>query len=223
MLGDRSNIDLDVITEKNSPNLCINIQDSFSSANKSDNEYEISKSGTNPTTNSKGSSSKNFSQNTASNALFSSDNSDTKQKFSSNSLNQKFLSKRLEELPTDHINNTEIKSKSPKKVRFSMLKMVKKSKYKNMFDTPIDLTKKIEEEEENVTGRERRDVYGNLINKKNRRKVRVTFSDEIDKEKPLVSVINIESFKKYNYIFGMPNEDIVNKNLKTNCQCCTAF
>ena len=40
MLGDRSNIDLDVITEKNSPNLCINIQDSFSSANKSDNEYE---------------------------------------------------------------------------------------------------------------------------------------------------------------------------------------
>ena len=179
MLGDRSNIDLDVITEKNSPNLCINIQDSFSSANKSDNEYEISKSGTNPTTNSKGSSSKNFSQNTASNALFSSDNSDTKQKFSSNSLNQKFLSKRLEELPTDPINNTEIKSKSPKKVRFSMLKMVKKSKYKNMFDTPIDLTKKIEEEE-NVTGRERRDVYGNLIDKKNRRKVRVTFSDEID-------------------------------------------
>ena len=143
-------------------------------------------------------------------------------KFFSNSLNQKFLSKRLEELPTDHINNTEIKSKSPKKVRFSMLKMVKKSKYKNMFDTPIDLTKKIEEEE-NVTGRERRDVYGNLINKKNRRKVRVTFSDEIDEEKPLVSVINIESFKKYNYIFGMPNEDIVNKNLKTNCQCCTAF
>ena len=209
MLGDRSNIDLDVITEKNSPNLCINIQDSFSSANKSDNEYEISKSGTNPTTNSKGSSSKNFSQNTASNALFSSDNSDTKQKFSSNSLNQKFLSKRLEELPTDHINNTEIKPKSPKKVRFSMLKMVKKSKYKNMFDTPIDLTKKIEEEE--------------LIDKKNRRKVRVTFSDEIDEEKPLVSVINIESFKKYNYIFGMPNEDIVNKNLKTNCQCCTAF
>ena len=222
MLSDGSNIDLDVITEKNSPNLCINIQDSFSSANKSDNEYEISKSGTNPTTNSKGSSSKNFSQNTASNALFSSDNSDTKQKFSSNYLNQKFLSKRLEELPTDPINNTEIKPKSPKKVRFSMLKMVKKSKYKNMFDTPFNLAKKVEEEE-NVTGRERRDVYGNLINKKNRRKVRVTFADEINEDKPLASVINIESFKKYNFIFGMPNEDIVKRNLKTNCQCCTAF
>ena len=222
-MSDGANIDLDIITEKNSPNLCINIQDSFSSGNKSDNEYEASKSGTNPTTNSKVSSIKNFSQNTASNALFSSDNSDTKQKFSNSSLNLKYSNQRFMKLPTDPYSNTEIKPKSPKKTRFSMLKMVKKSKYKNMFDTPFNLAKKVEEEEENVTGRERRDVYGNLINKKNRRKVRVTFADEIKEDKPLASVINIESFKKYNYIFGMPNEDIINKNLKTNCQCCTTF
>ena len=222
-MSDGANIDLDIITEKNSPNLCIDIHDSFSSGNKSDNEYEASKSGTNPTTNSKVSSTKNFSQNTASNALFSSDNSDSKQKFSNSSLNLKYSNQKFLQLPTEPYSNTEIKPKSPKKTKFSMLKMVKKSKYKNMFDTPFNLAKKVEEEEENVTGRERRDVYGNLINKKNRRKVRVTFADEIEENKPLASVINIESFKKYNFIFGMPNEDIINKNLKTNCQCCTTF
>ena len=82
--------------------------------------------------------------------------------------------------------------------------------------------KKIEEENDN-TSRERRDVYGNLICKKNRRKVRVTFADEIEEEKPLASVIDIESYKKYNYIFGMPKVDTINKNITTNCQCCNVF
>ena len=141
---------------------------------------------------------------------------------SSNSLNQKFSDQRLEPITTE--SNTAItkkKSKSPKKSRFAMLKMVQKSKYKNIFETPTKETKKIEEE--NETGRERRDVYGNLINKKNRRKVRVTFMDELDEEKPLVSVVKVESYKKYNYIFGMPNENVINKNLHANCQCCITF
>ena len=62
-----------------------------------------------------------------------------------------------------------------------------------------------------------------MICKKNRRKVRVTFADEIEEEKPLASVIDIESYKKYNYIFGMPKVDTINKNITTNCQCCNVF
>ena len=90
-------------------------------------------------------------------------------------------------------------------------------------NTGKDRQNLITQEEEIVTGRERRDVYGNLICKKNRRKVRVTFADEIDEDKPLASVIDIESYKNYNYIFGMPKEDTINKNISTNCQCCILF
>lgn len=221
-MSDGSNSDSDMMAEKNSPNFLINLQESFSSSNNLNNDYEISKSGTNAISHSKISSTKNFSQNTASNIQFSSENSYSKHKISSNSLNQKFSNKRLEPLFTDPNTTSETKSKSPKKVRFTMFKMVKKSKYKNFFESPVNLSKKIEEVE-NETGRERRDVYGNLINRKNKRKVRVTFIDDIDDEKPLVSVIKVESYKKYNFILGMPNENVINKNIKTNCQCCTIF
>jgi len=222
-MSDGSNIDLDldIIAKKSSPNLIINLQESFSSSNKSNNDFEMTKSGSNPTATSKISSVKNLSQNTAPNLLFKSDNSDNKNKISSNSLNQKFSDKRLEPINAYSSTITEVKSKSPKKNRFTMIKMVEKSKYKNYFESPVKAEKK--QEEEIVTGRERRDVYGNLICKKNRRKVRVTFADEIDEDKPLASVIDIESYKNYNYIFGMPKEDTINKNISTNCQCCILF
>ena len=51
----------------------------------------------------------------------------------------------------------------------------------------------------------------------------LSFADEIDEDKPLASVIDIESYKNYNYIFGMPKEDTINKNISTNCQCCILF
>ena len=220
-MSDGSNIDLDldIIAKKSSPNLIINLQESFSSSNKSNNDFEMTKSGSNPTATSKISSVKNLSQNTAPNLLFKSDNSDNKNKISSNSLVRKFSDQRLEPVQIDSNTITEIKSKSPKKARFSM---IKKSKYNKYFNSPVKYAKKIEEKSDN-TSRERRDVYGNLICKKNRRKVRVTFADEIDEDKPLASVIDIESYKNYNYIFGMPKEDTINKNISTNCQCCILF
>jgi len=222
-MSEGSNIDLDIdnIGRKNSRNFKIKLQESFSSSNKSNNDYEMTKSGSNPMATSKISSLKDVSQNTPPNLLYKSDFSDIKNRISSNSLVQRFPDKRLEPVQLDSNTMTEIKAKSPKKARFSMVKMVEKSKYNKYFNSPVKHAKKIEEESN--TSRERRDVYGNLICKKNRRKVRVTFADEIEEEKPLASVIDIESYKKYNYIFGMPKEDTINKNITTNCQCCNVF
>ena len=98
--------------------------------------------------------------------------------------------------------------------------MVEKERYKKYYESP---TKKVQIEGEIETGRERRDYYGTEIKKKNRRKVKISFVDEINEDKPLAEVINIESFKKYNYIIGMPSEANFNRNLKANCQCCITF
>ena len=69
---------------------------------------------------------------------------------------------------------------------------------------------------------ERRDAYGMPINKKNKRKVKVTFSDTVNNktgQKQLAEVIPIPSFKKYNYIDGFPREEDIVGN-KSTCQCC---
>ncbi len=39
-MSDGSNMDFDIIAEKNSPKLGINFQESFSSSNKSNNDFE---------------------------------------------------------------------------------------------------------------------------------------------------------------------------------------
>ena len=68
--------------------------------------------------------------------------------------------------------------------------------------------------------KERTDIYGNVISKKNKKKVKVSFIDKVTTQN-LVNVIEIESFKNYNYIFGMPKEEKIDKT--TNCQCCLIF
>ena len=221
-MSDGSNIDLDIdnIGRKNSRNFKIKLQESFSSSNKSNNDYEMTKSGSNPMATSKISSLKDVSQNTPPNLLYKSDFSDIKNRISSNSLVQRFPDKRLEPVQLDSNTMTEIKAKSPKKARFSMVKMVEKSKYNKYFNSPVKHAKKIEEESN--TSRERRDVYGNLICKKNRRKVRVTFADEIEEEKPLASVIDIESYKKYNC--NNSNKYAYSEDkIKCDSKCCLIY
>ena len=71
--------------------------------------------------------------------------------------------------------------------------------------------------------KERTDRNGTIINKKNKKKVKVTFNDEINKNK-LVTEIKIESYKKYNLISGMPKEDYyLGANKKTICKCCSIY
>lgn len=219
-MSDNSNMDLDNNSEKDSPNLIIKLQESFSSSNKSNNEHEIVKSLAKTKSNTKENifTKDTYQEHDNDKTLFTSDNSDPKNKISSSSLNYK--SKNKFNLSSDSNSIVLPNPLSPKKKKYSVFKMVEKTKYKKFYESPI---RQIKKEEEIETGRERRDYYGNEIKKKNKRRVKVSFLDEIQENKPLAEIINIESFKKYNYIFGMPSEANFNKNIKTNCQCCMVF
>ena len=106
-----------------------------------------------------------------------------------------------------------------KKRKMPSLKMIQKSKYKTSLDTC-----EANKNEDIVTGRERRDAFGNIITKKNKRKIKVSFVDEINKEQPLVNIIDIENFKKFNLIIGIPKEERIKKdNFNSECQCCIVF
>ena len=75
---------------------------------------------------------------------------------------------------------------------------------------------------ENIMKAERKDAFGIPINKRNKKKIKITFSDTINKSnspRQLVEVIPIASFKKFNYIEGFPNEEDSISN-KSTCKCC---
>ena len=122
----------------------------------------------------------------------------------------------------DALQNPILVSPSKKK-KSSSFKMIEKSKYKKNNDLHVGHYAK-KEEQEAIPERERKDAFGNEIKKKNKRKIKVSFIDEINKDQPLVTIIDIECFKKYNFIIGMPKEEHIKKNyVNTNCQCCYIF
>jgi hypothetical protein len=216
-------MDLDNNSDKDSPNLILKLQESFSSSNKSNNDHEIIKALGKVKSNTKENifAKDPYQDHENDKTLFTSDNSDPKNKISSSSLNYKF-SKNKFNLSSDSNSIVLPNPLSPKKKKYSVFKMVEKTKYKKFYESPTR-TRQIKKEEEIETGRERRDYFGNVIKKKNKKRIKVTFVDKIKENKPLAEIIDIESFKKYNYIFGMPSEANFNKNIKTNCQCCIVF
>jgi hypothetical protein len=221
-MSDNSNMDLDNSIEKHFPNLIINLQESFSSSNKSNNEQKIIK----PLNKTPIKSNRNdhifqkglYQELDNEKTLFTTDNSEPKNKSSNTSVNLKYHKNKYN-LSLDSNSVEPLHHQSPKKKKYYGFKMVEKSKFK-IYESP---TKNMKIEEEGETGRERRDYFGNVIKKKNKKKIKVSFVDEIKENKPLAEVIDIESYKKYNYIFGMPSEANFNHNLKTNCQCCITF
>jgi len=67
----------------------------------------------------------------------------------------------------------------------------------------------------------RYDNYGNVINKKNKKMVHIVFADELN-EKSITEEIQIESFKRFNYIKGLPKEDLINPSNAFN-KCCNIY
>lgn len=65
---------------------------------------------------------------------------------------------------------------------------------------------------------ERRDSYGNIINKENKKHFHIRFQDNIPSNK-LIEIIPIESFKQYNTVENMPDEEI----LSCFHKCCLVF
>ena len=115
--------------------------------------------------------------------------------------------------------------KKSKRRRNSLVDIMAKSKKDNNtrrrsvinFSSQEDIKLKDE-----ISKNERKDAFGIPINKKNKRKIKVTFRDLVSNQKgpkTLADVIPIASFKKYNYIEGVPRgEDLINNTSK--CQCC---
>ena len=72
---------------------------------------------------------------------------------------------------------------------------------------------------------QRKDGYGVPINKRKKKKIKVTFTDTLNtvnnknEKNQLAEVIPIESYKKYNYIEDNPREENLATN-KSTCQCC---
>lgn len=67
----------------------------------------------------------------------------------------------------------------------------------------------------------RYDNYGNVINKKNKKMVHIAFADELS-EKSITEEIQIESFKKFNYVKGLPKEDLFSPSNAFN-KCCNIY
>ena len=113
--------------------------------------------------------------------------------------------------------NDNIKKQKIKSQKGNMA-LLGQEKSKIIKKEPIYALKKIEmPKEENKI--ERTDRNGTVINKKNKKKVRISFIDQIDKHKKLVTEVKIESFKKYNIILGMPKEDYYDGNDKNKSKC----
>ncbi len=222
-MSENSKMELDVIKDDDdSRNYKIIAHNSFSSLNKSNEEEEdFYKSVNNIAGISKMSSLSRNLHNSESDNLIKYE----KHKFSSSSteIRTKNGSKKVSDnspIP-NHILVSNSLSPSKKK-KISSFKMVEKSKYKKIFDAQDFNARRVDQE--TITGRERRDAFGNAIKKKNKRKIKVSFVDQLHEGQPLANVIDIESFKKYNFIIGMPKEDnIKNNNVNSNCQCCVMF
>ena len=118
--------------------------------------------------------------------------------------------------------------KKGRKRRNSLLDIMEKSKKDNNARrrSVINLFSQDEMKfKDEISKNERKDAFGTPINKRNKRKIKVTFRDMTTNEngtKPLAEVIPIVSFKKYNYIEGSPREgDMMNNT--ASCQCCLIY
>jgi hypothetical protein len=150
--------------------------------------------------------------------LFDSDDVDFKKNlFNSDNAQKSDLKKSSEVLSTEPTSFVVKNMNSPRK-KYSVIKMVEKRKHRR--DNDFFTHKIVETKDVSSDKKEGRDFFGNVIKRKNKKKVKVSFIDVVTSQ-PLADVINIESFKNYNCIEGAPDED--GKPTNTECVCCLVF
>ena len=150
--------------------------------------------------------------------LFDSDDVDFKKNlFNSDNAQKSDLKKSSEVLSTEPTSFVVKNMNSPRK-KYSVIKMVEKRKHRR--DNDFFTHKIVETKDVSSDKKERRDFFGNVIKRKNKKKVKVSFIDMVTSQ-PLADIINIESFKNYNCIEGAPDED--GKPTNTECVCCLVF
>ena len=147
--------------------------------------------------------------------LFDSEDSDIKKNLFGSENMQKSDNKKSSEVLSTEPTSFIVKNLNSPRKRYSVIKMVEKKKRNTYFTNQI-----VETKDDKKSKKERRDFFGNVIKKRNRKKVRVSFIDVVTSQ-ALAQVINIESFKKYNVIDGFPGENIKIKG--SECTCCSTF
>ena len=120
----------------------------------------------------------------------------------------------------DNKNNSNIEKieSAKKKTKLNMNNLQEKNKLienNNSNENKFIVIKKEEKKKKRI----RTDHYGNEIKHQNKQIIKVTFADEIY-NRPLEEVINIQSIKEFNIVYGMPKErDVFGKNKSTCCSC----
>ena len=212
-----SEISEEDVNPKSELKFSIKLKQSLDSSNNSQNEDDLFFSSNYLLTNSNLINKTTPNQINKKEKIFDSIDSDLKKKLFSSEIVLKQESKRSYEATSTEPTSIRVKNyKSPNK-KFSVFKLMEKDKRNKKEISRF--TQKIDEEM-SPDKKERTDIYGNVISKKNKKKVKVSFIDKVTTQN-LVNVIEIESFKNYNYIFGMPKEEKIDKT--TNCQCCLIF
>lgn len=150
--------------------------------------------------------------------LFDSMDIDMKKKLFSSDNEHKSYNKKNSEAKSTEPTSIRVKNFHSPRKRFSVFKLVEKEK-KSKKDVLFFL-RKTEEKEEIPQKNERTDIYGNVISKKNKKNVKVSFIDKVTNQ-PLANIVEIECFKNYNYVYGIPKEEKIDK--ASRCQCCAIF
>ena len=213
-----SEISEEDVNAKSEVKYSIKLKQSLDSSNNSQNEDDFFFSSNYLLTHS------NFISKTTPNQLnkkeiFDSMDIDVKKKLFSTEVAPKSDTKRSYEATSTEPTSIRVKNyKSPNK-KYSVFKLIEKGK-KNKKEIKNIQKQQNDENENSPNKKERTDIYGNVISKKNRKKVKVSFIDKVTTQS-LVNVIDIESFKNYNFIYGMPKEEKIDKS--TNCKCCFIF
>jgi len=119
----------------------------------------------------------------------------------------------------DNKNSSNIeKIETKKKKKINMNNLQEKNKLienNNSNENKFIVIKKEEKKKKRI----RTDHYGNEIKHQNKHIIKVTFADEIY-NRPLEEVVNIQSIKEFNVIYGMPKEkDVFGKNKNICCGC----
>ena len=84
--------------------------------------------------------------------------------------------------------------------------------------TPPKTPQKSQTKELNIRNA-RRDKNGIEINKNNKKKVHITFLDDISPDNKITETINIQSFKQFNIVEKFP----VDRNISNLSKCCNIF
>ena len=149
--------------------------------------------------------------------LFDSEDIDFKKNLITSDNGQKSDLKKSSEVLSTEPTSFVVKNLNSPRKKYSVIKMVEKRK---MRDNKRFTNKIVETKEPQRDKKERLDFYGNAIKRRNKKKVKVSFIDVVTSQ-PLAEVINIESFKNYNVIEGMPGDDGTIKSAE--CVCCLIF